>query len=139
MLGFKQKLQSQVHKPGRLRLQGGDISNEAVLGAIHNAKVAGVADWIEFERGDAFDYQARPGWNAWMISNLPYGVRVGDPEEIEDLHRRFGAQLRQDCKGYHASLLTGDRRLAHSLGFEKWDQVPLRNGSLRCTLVSTKL
>lgn len=136
---YMTKRMKLVRKAGKLKFQGRDLQRENIRGAIANAEAAHVADWIDFERGDAFDFEAKAGWNGWMISNLPYGLRVGDPTEIEDLHHRFGAQLRRDCSGYHAALLTGDRRLAHALGFEKWDQVSLRNGALRCKLVNAAL
>ncbi len=140
--GFKsymQKRMQQIRKAGKMKFEGRDLNREHIEGAIANAAAAHVSDWINFERGDAFHFEAKAGWNGWMISNLPYGLRVGDPAQIEDMHHRFGAQLRKDCAGYHASILTGDRRLAHALGFANWDQISLRNGALRCKLVNTAL
>ncbi|NQU50372.1 MAG: RNA methyltransferase [Planctomycetes bacterium] len=136
---FKEQRITQVRRAGKLRFQGRDLNVEHVAGAEINAEAAGVEDWINFERGNAFNYEAKAGWNGFMISNMPYGVRVGDPVEIEAMHHQFGAQLRRDCRGYRASLLTGDRRLAHALGFEKWDQISLQNGSIQCKLVNAEL
>jgi 23S rRNA G2445 N2-methylase RlmL len=59
------------------RIEGADTDRRRIEEARANAGHAGVQEQARFERGDARQLALRPGWNAWIVTNLPYGQRIG--------------------------------------------------------------
>ena len=83
---------------------GSDRSAAAIRAATENAERAGVANAVRFERVDALGVEPvlAPGW---LVSNPPYGVRLGDAVEARTLMTQFGQRLRQLFGGWHLVLL----------------------------------
>lgn len=71
-----------------LNIYGFDINMNAVESARVNAEEAGVDDCIIFKKADA--RKLRPeGKNGIVITNPPYGERIGEKEEIERIYAGF--------------------------------------------------
>lgn len=71
-----------------LNIYGFDINMNAVESARANAEEAGVDDCIIFKKADA--RKLRPeGKNGIVITNPPYGERIGEKEEIERIYAGF--------------------------------------------------
>ena len=85
-------------------LLGSDRDAGAVAAAVANAAAAGVGDHIEFAQRSASELALPPGRPGWIVSNPPYGVRVGDGD-LRNLYDRFGAVLRERAVGWHVGLL----------------------------------
>ena len=126
---------ARVKMPPKLQLIGRELDPDHLAGAGDNAAATGFGEHFRFEAGDARDFPWKAGWGATIASNLPYGRRVGEPEELDRLHHEFGASLRQRCAGYGFALLVGSRQFAHLLALGKWDSLPIQNGSLACRLL----
>jgi putative N6-adenine-specific DNA methylase len=85
-------------------ISGSDTNAGAIRAANENAVRAGVSDHIRFERMDAL--RMDPGTQAgWIVSNPPYGVRLGEPGEAERLLQEFGRTLRQRFAGWRVTLI----------------------------------
>ncbi len=125
--------------PRRLILRGSDVDPARIEDARANAEAAGVADAIALEVADARDFAPKPGWNAWIATNPPYGERVGREKELVAVYRAFGDRLREHCAGYRLALFAGNRRLASELGIEPDERIALRNGALECELLLAEL
>jgi 23S rRNA G2445 N2-methylase RlmL len=82
---------------------GSDRDEGAVAAALANAATAGVAENIAVERRSASDL-VLPATAGWIVSNPPYGARVGGPD-VRDLYDRFGNVLRERAAGWHVALL----------------------------------
>jgi 23S rRNA G2445 N2-methylase RlmL len=80
-----------------------DRDEGAVAATLANAAKAGVAGQINVERRTASDL-VLPSTVGWLVSNPPYGSRVGGPD-VRDLYDRFGAVLRERAVGWHIALL----------------------------------
>src|SRR5690606_7461311 len=87
---------------------------------------------LEIERCEALDLELKRGWNAWIVTNPPYGERVGDEAALRELYHRFAAHLRERASGYHVALLSGNPRLARALGFDGASTMRLYNGAIEC-------
>jgi 23S rRNA G2445 N2-methylase RlmL len=122
---------SQRETP-KLVLAGFDRDAKTLDGARENARAAGVLDGIRFERADALDFAPRPGWNAWVVTNPPYGERIGGERE---LLRRFGELLRERCAGYRVAVLGPRDEIERALGFDESRTVAVENGGIPCDLV----
>lgn len=121
--------------PGRLRLVGSDVDERRIEEARENVAAAGLEGRIELQQADARDFAPRPGWNAWIVTNPPYGERVGEVAKLVPIYRGFGERVRADCAGYHLALLSGEETLARALGIAADERVALVNGALECELL----
>ena len=110
-----------------------DVDPERVEEARANAEHAGVAEWVRCEVADARALAPKRGWNAWIVTNAPYGERVGEARELPALYRAFGARLRVDGVGSTLAVLTLEEHL-RSLGLPELRRVALENGGLECVL-----
>ncbi len=121
--------------PRKLRLVGTDRSAERVAEAQEHAGVLGFEDAVQFEVADATSFAPREGWNAQLVTNPPYGQRVGGREDVEALYRTFGSLLRERAAGSSLTLLTGEHALRKALGFRRADLTRVINGGLECEIV----
>lgn len=74
-------------------LYGSDIDEDAIKIAEENAVKAGVDDCITFEVKSCKDI-VLPGDYGVLITNPPYGERIGELKEVEDLYRALGAIMK---------------------------------------------
>lgn len=75
-----------------------------------NAKRAGVGDAVRVEKRVVSHLEGRTG-PGWIVTNPPYGKRVGDGE-LSPLYKRFGAVLRERRPQYSLTMVANDRSLA---------------------------
>ncbi|MFA5804125.1 MAG: THUMP domain-containing protein [Melioribacteraceae bacterium] len=73
--------------------------------------------------------------NGTLITNPPYGIRMGDFEDVKKLYTELGDFIKQKCKGTTAFIYTGDPVLRKSIGLKTSRRVPLVNGKLEGVLV----
>jgi putative N6-adenine-specific DNA methylase len=111
------------------RILGSDRDAGAVAAAIANAERAGVAGDVEFTRRalSAIDPPAEPGW---VVTNPPYGSRMGSPARLRNLYAQLGKVLRTRCDGWRVALLSADRRLETSMGIRLSTALETRNGGI---------
>ena len=73
--------------------------------------------------------------NGVLITNPPYGIRMGELEEVKKLYEELGDFLKQRCKGTSAFIYTGDQQLRKSIGLKTTRRIHLINGKLEGVLV----
>ena len=74
-----------------------------------------------------------------IITNPPYGIRMGKREELGRLYKSLGDFLKKRCKGSAAYIYFGERELIKQLGLRpKWKK-PLKTGGLDGRLVKYEL
>lgn len=72
--------------------------------------------------------------NGTIITNPPYGIRLGEIEKVKELYKELGDFLKSDCNGTSAFIYTGDPSLRKSIGLRTSRRVPLVNGKLEGVL-----
>lgn len=97
----------KIDYDAKLDIKGYDINKEAVLAARENAIEAGVEDCVTFDVMNAKDLK-RSGDRGIIITNPPYGERIGDQEGIFEIYRGF-ARFFQENKDWSLFLLTSDK------------------------------
>jgi putative N6-adenine-specific DNA methylase len=103
-------------RTGRLpTISGSDRDAGAIAGAAANAKRAGVADDVTLTVG-ALSTVELVGSRGWVVTNPPYGVRVGDADRVRDLWAQLGKVLRARANGWTVALLSPDPALERQLG-----------------------
>ena len=121
-------------------IRGRDADPRMAATARENISNAGLDGKIHIEAG-MIDQAIPPPDIApgLVVCNPPYGERLGQREELVDLHRALGAQLRQHFTGWEAALLLGDASLGNTLGIRAHRTHTLFNGPLECALLRLSL
>jgi len=99
--------------------------------ARHNAAAAGVAPWLDLQRGDCRDFQPPPGPGVLMC-NPPYGERIGEADALEALYADLGAMVKERCSGWTLWLLSGNPQLTGALRMKASRRIPVSNGGIDC-------
>ena len=79
-----------------LDITGYDIDKRAVEAARENAIEAGVDDCIEFHIMDMTKLSAEGREGGIIITNPPYGERIGEAKEIEKIYRKYGEFFKEN-------------------------------------------
>lgn len=129
-------LDSQRTGPGGV-IVGADRDAGAVAAARANAERAGVADAIEFTQ-ESLDASTRavPHPGGWLITNPPYGVRVGQDRELPPLYATLGAAARHRIPGGLIGLLSADPRLDARIGIPLTERFATENGGIGVRFVA---
>lgn len=119
---------------------GFDKDKKALEAAIINAKAAGVDHLIEFKRQDIRDLEwPETNPKGVIITNPPYGVRLGDDAYVVELYRDFSHVLKKNFRGWEAWILSGNKELTQHLGMKANRRIPVMNGNLDCRLLHYKI
>jgi putative N6-adenine-specific DNA methylase len=117
---------------GDYRIYGSDLDHKAVLMAKANAERAGLAHQIHFEVADACMF-ARTTERGVIVTNPPYGERIGEKQEAEALYRRFGEAWR-GLSNWQLYLLSSHTEFERCFGAEADKKRKLYNGMIKCDL-----
>jgi len=74
-----------------------------------------------------------------VVTNPPYGERLGDTRELFMLYEALGDALKRRFAGYHAFVLTGEPSLGKRLGLRPAKRHVLFNGDLECRLLDVPI
>jgi len=84
----------------------------------------------------AMDFNDKENFeNGVIVTNPPYGVRLGETQEAARLYRDFGDFLKKRCDGTSAFIYTGDSSLKKAFGLKPSFSKKLINGSLEGTFL----
>jgi putative N6-adenine-specific DNA methylase len=112
-------------------LLGLDHNEEVLAQARANAVAAGVAPWIHFARAEAQAFTPPPG-PGLVVTNPPYGERLGDRRDLETLYAALGQRLRHHAAGWTFWLLSGHPGLTAALRLKAAQRIPVGHGGLDC-------
>ena len=117
---------------GSYNILGSDIDGHALELARENARRAGVADIIRFEKADArsFDRQTQRGV---IATNPPYGQRIMEQKEAEELYRDFGRAYAKSSN-WQLYLLSAHTEFERCFGRPADKKRKLYNGMIKCDL-----
>ncbi len=135
--GFWDKLLANAGKPilSVPKIIASDRDGGAIRAAQANAERAVVEDCIQFSCNalSAIDPPPGPGW---VVTNPPYGVRLGKTNDLRNLYAQLGKVLRTKCPGWHVTMLCSSPRLIRSTGLKFDKGISLMNGGLKVRLLS---
>ena len=118
---------------GSYDIWGGDIDPAAVELAKHNAALAGVEDCIRFEVADAGQFH-RDSEYGQLVTNPPYGERLLEKKEAEELYRVFGAAMAKMPPKWRILVLSSHTEFERCFGRPAGKKRKLYNGMLKCDL-----
>ena len=117
--------------PSPIPILGSDRDAKALALARSHASKAGVAEDIRFEH-KPFNAIGSDDSYGCLITNPPYGDRLGDASEARELYRSMPAVLRR-FKTWSHYILTSSRELQALFGQEADRRRKLYNGRIECT------
>lgn len=125
----REKALSEIRKDAAFEGCGFDIDPAAVELAAHNAKLAGVGERCRFAVADVADFAPAP--EQTVLTNPPYGERLGDLAEAARLAGTLGARLAANpVKG--AYVITADADFEKHFGKKASRRRKLYNGMIPC-------
>ena len=121
-------------------LFGTDGSESQLLAAQDNACRAGIdlpsVSLKQLDVLDAVPPCAEPGV---LITNPPYGVRLGDDSYLRKFYRQLGDVFRERFRGWIVFVLSGNNELAKCLRLEPVAEYRVWNGPIPCRFLKFDL
>ncbi|WP_168014837.1 bifunctional 23S rRNA (guanine(2069)-N(7))-methyltransferase RlmK/23S rRNA (guanine(2445)-N(2))-methyltransferase RlmL [Halomonas salinarum] len=127
----------------KAKIYGRDQSPQAISAARANAMRAGIPALIDFQ-GASVKQLSRPDdlpadAQGLLITNPPYGERIGELPELVPLYATLGARAQAHFPGWRLAMLTGNPELGHRTGLRASKQYAFKNGPLDCKLLLIEL
>lgn len=131
ILELRQEALRGVLEPLPQRLLGTDINPRILKVARDNAERAGVTADVHFEPGDVRDLQSKRRFGC-LVTNPPYGMRLGRDWEIEELYAAIPDVLRH-LPTWSFYFLTAFANFENVVGRQADRRRKLYNGRIECT------
>lgn len=118
LAGFDQSQTPDLPTPRdtALRFHGSDRDQGAIAMSTANAARAGIADFTNFQTRPISDLTAPGGPPGLVITNAPYGGRIGNKKPLYGLYAAFGARMLEQFSGWRVGLITSESSLAKATG-----------------------
>ena len=114
-------------------LWGYDGKGDAVTQAKMNAEAVGLTSGIRFKQVNFTESKA-PMPMGCIVTNPPYGIRLGEQEQLAQEYVEWGNALKQKYAGWRAYFLTADRSFERQVRLRVSKRMVLKNGDLDCRL-----
>ena len=118
---------------GTYDIWGGDIDPAAIRIARDNAVKADVEDLVRFEVADARTFSRTEEYGR-IVSNPPYGERLMEKREAEELYRDFGRTVQGLPTVWKINILSSHTEFERTFGRTADKKRKLYNGMLKCDL-----
>ena len=128
----REQAEAKIDAEGIAPIVGCDINPQAVGLARLGAHNAGVEDITEFQLRDYRQTQSEHA-QGWVITNPPYGIRVGDEDEARQIHRDLPVILSR-LPGWSHGIFLGVDDFEQLIGRRADRRRKLYNARIRCTL-----
>ncbi|MBB6621812.1 THUMP domain-containing class I SAM-dependent RNA methyltransferase [Clostridium gasigenes] len=113
-----------------IKLIGYDNDENVLRVARNNAMKAGVANYIDFHKRDFETFSSNDKYS-FIITNPPYGERLGEKSEIEELYRIFGI-YKNKLDNWDFNILTSHESFENIFGVKSSKNRKLYNGTIKC-------
>ena len=109
-----------------------DIDPDMIAATEQNARAAGVGDTVRAFVADARKISA-DGRRGTIVTNPPYGQRLGERRAVETLYREIGVQFRS-LAPWQIYIITSDQEFEYYYGKRADKKRKLYNGMIPCNL-----
>ncbi|HSS46743.1 MAG TPA: THUMP domain-containing protein [Burkholderiales bacterium] len=121
-----------------LPVYGSDLYGEALKHARANLAAAGLEGTVTLKQVNVLEITA-PTSAGIMVTNPPYGKRVGEIDELEKFYPQLGDVLKKKFSGWNCYIFSADVRLPKLIRLNASKRTPLHNGPLECRLFEYKM
>lgn len=135
---IKKEAQAQEKPLTQLPIWGADQDRWVLDKAKNNLAAAGYGDVIELKISDALDL-VPPAPVGTLVTNPPYGERLGEADDLADWYPRLGDWLKKNFSGWQAWIISGDPLLPKLIGLKASRRMPLFNGPIETRFLQYRL
>ncbi len=121
-----------------LPIYGCDKFGYALKDAEDNLRANNLLDCVYLKQANILEISA-PTDRGVMVTNPPYGERLGEKDELLELYPKLGDVLKQKFAGWRAYFFTADPALAKGVRLSTSRKTPLFNGKIECRLYEYKI
>ncbi len=125
---------SKINLNFNVDINGSDQLRKNMNLSIESAKKIGLQDKINFSTENLENFKCSNN-NGVIILNPPYGIRLGDEKNLQNLYQKIGDIFKNECAGFDAYIFTHNKVLAKSVGLRTKRKFILKNGQLDCRLL----
>jgi len=124
--------------PAPLPIYGSDLQGRSLGHAAMNLKDAGLESAVQLKQANLLEISA-PAEAGMIVTNPPYGVRLGEKEALAEFYPKLGDLLKQKFSGWSAFIFSGDPELAKRIRLQPSRKPVLYNGALECRLYEYRM
>ena len=135
---IKSEYQSKIKPPVFSNIYGSDEDLRAIRVTKSNLEEAGLKSAVELSCKSFNDIVA-PSKEGILITNPPYGVRIGEDEELALAYPLWASIMKKKLAGWRTYFLTSDLRMPKLMRLSPSKKTPLYNGALDCRLFEIKM
>jgi putative N6-adenine-specific DNA methylase len=121
-----------------LPIYGSDLYGDELKHTRINAEATGLGAVLQLKQANFLELSA-PAPTGVLVTNPPYGMRIGEDAELAALYPLMGDVLKKKFSGWRAAILTADLRLAKLIRLQASRRTPLFNGAIECRLFQFEL
>ena len=120
------------------KIVGFDQDVRSVRMALQSVERAGLHGKVHFEKRELAACE-RIAEKGILLTNPPYGERLGEVESLKPLYKLLGDTFKQKFKGWEGYIFTGSPELAKGIGLKASQRIPFFNGPIECRLLKYDL
>jgi putative N6-adenine-specific DNA methylase len=121
-----------------LPIYGSDLYGDTLKLAQANLRAAGLEQTVQLKQANALEISA-PAETGVLVTNPPYGERMGEQQELAAFYPKFGDALKQKFAGWNCYILSADMNLPKLIKLQVSKRTPLFNGALECRLFEYRI
>ncbi len=114
-------------------IYGSDLHGTALDDARANLTAANFLDYVHLKQANILEISA-PQPHGILITNPPYGVRLGEAQTLSALYPKLGDVFKKKFAGWTIYLFSADPLLPKTIRLNASRRTPLFNGALECRL-----
>jgi 23S rRNA (guanine2445-N2)-methyltransferase / 23S rRNA (guanine2069-N7)-methyltransferase len=118
-----------------LDFRGYDANPRVLEFATLNIEKAGLDEHIRLAHKPVDQFGKATADYGLLITNPPYGERLGDVDGLIPIYQKLGAVLQKNFQGWKAGIFTGNVELGRETDLTPTKQYKLFNGTIPCKLL----
>ncbi len=132
------RAQREERPPEPLPIYGSDLYGRSLDAARMNLRDADLDRAVTLKQANLLELSA-PAPRGMLVTNPPYGVRLGEKERLTDFYPKLGDLLKKRFSGWTAFIFSGDPDLARLIRLSPSRKTVLFNGALECRLYEYRM
>ena len=132
------EVMERASPPKPLEIFASDISGRELRRTRDNLAAAGLTNVVVTAEADVLEVPA-PGKEGVLVTNPPYGVRIGETMDLAEFYPKLGDALKARFSGWNCYVFSGDPQFAKLIRLKATKRTPLFNGPLECRLYEHRM
>jgi putative N6-adenine-specific DNA methylase len=124
--------------PLPLPIHGSDLYGRTLDAARMNLRDADLDRVVTLKQANLLEMRP-PSSHGMLVTNPPYGVRLGEKEKLAAFYPQLGDLLKKRFAGWTAFIFSGDPDLAKLIRLHPSRKTVLYNGALECRLYEYRM